>query len=59
MRVNITFEIDDESREAIAAHFGKSGKASYDTVKTWIVSTVCGELEAASVNNAVDEESEK
>ena len=35
MKIRITFEADDELREAINRHYGRSGKASYKDIKSW------------------------
>jgi hypothetical protein len=40
MKVRITFEFDDEVRRALASHYGEKGKASRQTVETWVRGTV-------------------
>ena len=50
MKVKIVFEFDDQFRKAVAHHYGKKGKASYQDMKTWVEMSVNGTGEDISAD---------
>ena len=58
MKIKIVFDIDKESREAIADQFGESGPADYETTKSYLRSQALGALEEVSFDYWQHKESE-
>lgn len=45
MKVQITYEINDDQRKALAKHLGEKGKATRQLVRDWILMTLDTTLE--------------
>jgi hypothetical protein len=45
VKISVTFDLDDNDREAINRHYGEPGKASRARIKSWIERVVEAELQ--------------
>lgn len=55
MKTRFLIELSDDERRALAAHYGKPGLATRDTVRGWVESLISATMD--EIQSEYDEES--